>query len=175
MLAVAPPISAGRRRFPQAGVAALVLILVPTVLVAVRDLATWPPSIGLDARNVPVGAAEFIHRTNLPGNFYNDFDDGGYLIYALYPQKRVFQDGRVPYYPESFWREIRDAISQERWETLLERYGVTGAIIKRRPGGMDFSAFVDPGRWDLVYRDDASFVFLRKPGTARKDGLGSRH
>lgn len=85
------------------------------------------------------------------------------MIYALYPQKRMFQDGRVSYYPESFWREIRAAVTKERWEALLERYGVTGASVKRRPGGVDHSAFVDPEGWDLVYRDDVSFVFVRTP------------
>lgn len=162
-LAAIPRLGQGQWRFsrPAAGVL-LLLLLAPTLYYGARDYRTWPPSFGLDDRGVPVGAAAFIREAGLKGDLYNDFDDGGYLIFALYPGRRVFQDGRIPYYPESFWREVGQAANPRSWEALLDRYGATGALIKRRDDGVDFSHFIDASRWSLVFIDGNSCLYLRE-------------
>ncbi len=42
----------------------------------------------------PVQAAEFVSSHKLMGNMYNDFGWGGYLIWRLGPERKVFIDGR---------------------------------------------------------------------------------
>lgn len=43
----------------------------------------------------PVEAAEFIAANDLRGNMYNFYDWGGYLIWRLGPERKVFTDGRI--------------------------------------------------------------------------------
>lgn len=42
----------------------------------------------------PETAVRLIKKTNLKGNIYNSYDWGGYLIWRLYPENKVFIDGR---------------------------------------------------------------------------------
>jgi hypothetical protein len=43
----------------------------------------------------PKKAVQFLKEQNLPGNIFNHYDWGGYLIWK-YPEKKVFIDGRMP-------------------------------------------------------------------------------
>jgi len=43
----------------------------------------------------PSGAAEFILAHHITGPMFNTYEQGGYLIWRLWPQERVFIDGRA--------------------------------------------------------------------------------
>jgi hypothetical protein len=47
----------------------------------------------------PVTGAEFIKENDLKGNIYNPVHWGGYLIWKLFPGKKVFTDGRNLNFP----------------------------------------------------------------------------
>jgi hypothetical protein len=153
-------------KFPEARrllrPAAAALFLAPVLVFGYRDFGIDRPIAGFLKEKFPVGAADFVQRAGLPGEFFNDFGQGGYLIYRLFPGKRVFVDGRVPYYPASFFQEIVDASrSREDFEALLTRYRVNGAIVENKHGG-GTGRLLDPAAWSLVYFDGPSAVYLRR-------------
>lgn len=58
---------------------------------------------------VPQGATkavDFFVTNNLKGPLFNNFDIGSYLEYRLYPQEKVFIDGRPEAYPASFIKNV---------------------------------------------------------------------
>lgn len=128
----------------------------------------------------PAGAADYLLQNHLAGPLFNTWEDGGYLIWRLGPQERVFIDGRA--LSESANRDYREIlynlgsdagqITGPRAE-LLRRYGiqvvvtnmfeyVTGAVY---PLALALAAQTGP-EWQLVYEDSHSLVFLRdaRPG-----------
>ena len=50
--------------------------------------------------------ADFFKRNNIQGPIFNNFDIGGYLIYHLFPQRRVFVDNRPEAFSEEFMQDV---------------------------------------------------------------------
>ncbi|MGH9903912.1 MAG: hypothetical protein ACRD68_19045, partial [Pyrinomonadaceae bacterium] len=83
------------------------LLLVMPVAVCVgkvsRVIASQPAA---EARVNPTAAVDFIMARRPPGPLYNDYTWGGYLIWRLYPEYRVYIDGRADVYGDAFIGEF---------------------------------------------------------------------
>jgi hypothetical protein len=121
----------------------------------------------------PVRAADFIIARNLRGNMYNYYTWGGYLIWRLGPERKVFLDGRN-LNPEVFWEGsmIDNAFAlggRPQWERLFEKYGIAHAVVPLELRGKPFplvgSLTRDP-RWTAVFIGDNSVVFSRRQRAA---------
>ena len=129
---------------------------------------------------VPAGAADFLLRHRITGRLFNSYGFGGYLVWRLWPQQRVFIDGRA--LNESVFADHRRIIYNAgntgggSREELLEKYGVQAIVMP----GFDYTsgapfllapALADPrqSEWKLVYQDAQAFVFLRTPPAGRGD------
>ena len=113
----------------------------------------------------PVRAVEFIKGHRLQGPMLNDFDDGGYLIWAA-PEYPDFIDGRADVFD---WTGVLAEF--ERWitlqsppQTLLDKYHVNFCLLERNSPMAEAMSLL-PG-WKLVYSDNRSAVFQRIPGPA---------
>jgi len=47
----------------------------------------------------------FFKENNLQGPIFNNYDIGGYLIFNLFPQEKVFVDNRPETYSSEFFQE----------------------------------------------------------------------
>ncbi len=117
---------------------------------------------GVSSFPFPAGAAEFIKKEKIAGNIYNNFETGGFLIWALFPDHKVFTDGR--YIDPSFDALYGDAAKNlQKWEMLIGRYGVETALLKYP--ATDTSLLIRElsasSSWKLVYIDLNSAVFMR--------------
>ena len=152
-------------------VAALAALCAVVAFLGVREwrqkALSYPFGWGLNARFLPEAAIGFVQRHGLDGHLYNDFDQGGYLIWRLYPERRVFQDGRVQAYPAEFFQELMGSHGRDAWARRMERYGVDYAVVSRRAysGGIDGGVLFESLGWPLVHLDGNSYVFV-KPGSA---------
>lgn len=84
---------------------------------------------------MPVGAADFILQNDVKGNMFNFSDWGGYLLWRLGPERKVFTDGRF-LYPETYFIEsgVGAAASNNYfglpyWKSVLSGYGVSYIIM----------------------------------------------
>src|SRR6185369_14008851 len=78
----------------------------------------------------PVSAVDFLKDHQLPGPIYNRYGWGGYLIYRLYPQYRVYIDGRADVYGDSFFTETMNVESGfSDWRRTLDRHGIQTVLI----------------------------------------------
>jgi hypothetical protein len=125
--------------------------------------AVW--DIGLDARELPLGAIAFVDANGLRERMYNDFEIGSYLLYdpaGGYPRHRVFVDPRLPAYPPELHALLgRGDLTRADWTAAMDRYGVESALcayagLNRRV------AWWDPAVWALVYRQGDARVFVRR-------------
>jgi MFS family permease len=148
-------------------------------------VATW---------TIPAGAADYLLQHHVTGPVFNTYEQGGYLIWSVWPQQRVFIDGRS--LSESVYRDYNqilfntgsyaDQVAGPR-EELLNRYGVQAVVMNT----MDYVsgalyplaiALANPisTEWELVYDDSQAVIFLRRPppGTpvlSNKPGRVFRH
>jgi len=121
--------------------------------------------IGLDTRELPLGAIAFANDNGLRERMYNDFEIGSYLLFEPvggYPRGRVFVDPRLPAYPPEMHRLLgRSDLSRAEWQAAMDHYGVDSALlayagINRRV------AWWDPARWALVFSGGDARVFVRR-------------
>jgi hypothetical protein len=128
---------------------------------------------GPDGRTLPVGAVDFVLEHDLPDPILNHFDNGGYLLYRMHPERRAFIAGNTSMYPPDFLESYRrnligGALSLEeysrphRFRTALVSHAAleTGGLVRRLAG--------DPA-WSLVFLDSAAAVWVRDAVDGRLD------
>ncbi len=112
-------------------------------------------------------AAEFFKAEKIRGPIFNNYDIGGYLIFHLFPEERVFVDNRPEAYSGDFFREIYAPMQESKatWQRALDRFGFNTIFFFRHdntPAGQKF--LVDRVRdpeWRAVYVDDYSIIMVR--------------
>lgn len=121
-------------------------------LVLVAGAWTNPPArLGWDP--LPRAAQEAI--TACPGNLYNRFDEGGYIIW-LVPQTPVFVDNRQDPYPQDFLeRHIRTEMSGDYREIFAD-HGIECAAL---PVTSATAQSLEADGWTSRYRDAEWLVF----------------
>jgi tetratricopeptide (TPR) repeat protein len=117
----------------------------------------------------PERAARFIRREHLPPNLFNDYNIGGYLTWALWPEYRTSIDNRaVPFGPELFHlhrRLLSEPPGSPLWREQSERLGLNTLVvgISRYEGsaGFPLRRFCESAEWRPVYLDETAAVFVR--------------
>jgi len=129
-------------------------------------LARLSLGFGLEKGNEK--AAEFFLENHLSGPIFNNYDNGGYLIYYLFPKERVFVDNRPEAYPKEFFEKtyIPMQEKEEKWEQENKKYNFNTVFFYRldlTPWGQNFlvSRIKDPS-WAPVYVDDWSIIFVKR-------------
>jgi hypothetical protein len=109
-------------------------------------------------------AVAFIRSAGLQGAVFNSNNLGGYLIWNLYPQVRVFQDSRFQSYPPQHFANIIGAYqSQSEWDKLVA--GVDWAVLTlQRSTPLTGAGRFPPEQWAPVYRDNAVVIVVRRSG-----------
>ena len=137
--------------------------------VRVRQVASRQPET--EAEHFPAAAVAFLQQEHPPGPIMNHYNWGGYFIWKLYPQYRVFMDGRADVYGDAFmtdfgacyyltgdWKKCLDT-SRIRFVRLpTERLPLITAL-RSRP------------EWKQIYADSEAVVSHPKPLTRIRQGV----
>jgi len=122
----------------------------------------------------PAGAAEFLRAHQIRSPMFNTYEYGGYLMWRLWPQERVFIDGRA--LSESVFQDYarilynHDASGGKSAQQLLDQYGVQVLVMN----GFEYvtgnlyllaPSLADPREttWKLVYSDAQAMVLMHDP------------
>ncbi len=126
------------------------------------------PKLSLD---VPIGAkkaVDFVIENNIQGNMLNNYDIGGYLIWRLWPERKVFVDNRPEAYSIDFLQSVYIPMlgNKENWQKYSKEYDFNYIIFELTditPWAQSFLARIskDPN-WPAVYLDERAAVFIKK-------------
>jgi hypothetical protein len=109
----------------------------------------------------PEAAVDWIAENKPEGNVFNAYNWGGYLIWRLYPEYRVYIDGRCDMYEADFLKKYGD-IRQIRsgWQTTLEEEHINWVFIEKE----SYMAEVlkNTPNWQKVYEDDMSIIYINE-------------
>jgi hypothetical protein len=112
------------------------------------------------AKMFPVDAAKFVAEKNYAGPLYNDFNWGGYLIWAL-PEHPVALDGRTNLHGDE--RILRFGRVWSGLPTYRDDLDLNAANLVIAGAEMPLSALLLlDERFELVHKDDVALVFVRK-------------
>jgi hypothetical protein len=154
------PHPSARRFRPIVGWAALVL-LASFVLLRWTDLARSQNVREADL--FPSRAVAFLRTSDQPGTgrLFAYYDWGGYAIWNLYPQYRVFVDGRTDLYGNDLMKQaVETAIRLHKgWQAVLDDWKV-GTVLVPSGSALAQALFLDP-RWSVSYQDTQAVVFAR--------------
>lgn len=145
--------------------------LVLTILMAVytADLSF----VNLDDRSwfgsnlktdIPDKEVEFVKKNKLPGPIFNDYLIGGYLMWKLYPDYKVFIDPRYgPYWKEvgpDYFNLIQN-LNPDNLKKFTDKYPFKTAILHMRERNLIFFLLSSPD-WQLLYFDRTAVVLVHK-------------
>jgi len=122
---------------------------------------------------LPSGAADFLKAHNVATRMFNTYENGGYLVWRLWPTQHDFIDPRG--LSEQAFIDYghilnNDPTPGQSAQEVLRKYGIDVMVM----GGFDrFSgrvyniaaALADPSQkeWKLVQSDEKGVVFMREP------------
>jgi hypothetical protein len=129
-------------------------------------------SYGFSEEKFPVRAVEFMKQEKISGNMFNNDEFGDYIIYAAWPEYKVFFDGRSDMYGEERLREYYDIVwLRPEMEEALDKYNITWVIYNAES---PLSAYLtERDDWHLIYADEVAKIFVQD--TAENSGLIERH
>ncbi len=148
------------------------LIIFSVFLITVR--LTQIDSRPINKLALPVQAADFAAKAGIKGPLFNFYNDGGYLIWRLWPGEKVFIDGRSEVYDEETVNDYK-AITEVKddWQALLEeKYGIDFVIFSYRnvlnyEASKRFAEGLLVENFALIYWDDTALIFVSDTQTNR--------
>src|SRR5688572_5351128 len=121
-----------KRALPRAAMFAVPLLLAGITVYGIARGSTF--QLRAARWRYPDGAARFLLSNRIPGRLFNTYDDGGFLIWRMWPHQQVFIDGRA--LNESLYPDYQRIVRGD--ETLLAKYGIDIILIQ----GFDSSGSV---------------------------------
>lgn len=116
----------------------------------------------------PERATDYIKQANLPSEIFNTYIQGGYLIWKLGPERRVYIDGRaIPYGVQAFALQaemLQNSPDSPVWLAEANHYRINTVILptNRFEGDLGIlNSFCHSSNWRPVYLDRTAGVFVR--------------
>ncbi len=114
------------------------------------------------------GSAQFFKRLNIQGPIFNNYDIGGYLIFHLFSQTKVFVDNRPEVYSVPFFKDVYVPMQEKDdvWKRVDAQYHFNAVFFYRydlTPWGQNLliERVLDP-EWAPVFVDHFTIIFLRR-------------
>ncbi len=109
----------------------------------------------------PYKAVEFIKINNIKGDLLADFTFGSFISYKLYPQNKIFMDGRfVGVYDEMLLPAFSYfQTGRKGWNKLLELYPPDVMLLEK--SSPVYILLEQGNTWKAVYEDSQFIVFVK--------------
>jgi hypothetical protein len=135
------------------------------ILIAVFALVRWTilarNQNAREAEQFPAKAVAFLRSGDYPQRVFVYYDWGGYAIWKLYPEYRVFVDGRADLYGDDLLRQFQTVVQlRTGWRDVLGRWKVE-AVLVPPSCAIAQALFLDP-EWYVAFSDSKAIVLLRR-------------
>lgn len=125
--------------------------------------------------NYPEESVKFIKEQKPEGELLNDYNNGGFLLWSLWPEYRVFIDSRgllyesvLPAYEKALhWGSLKDAGGVPEWKKILSEYKINSILIPpvdiRNTGSFMrlVRRLVEDNEWEIVFMDKEVILFIK--------------
>jgi hypothetical protein len=114
------------------------------------------------ALQFPADAANFLRQSSVPGELFNSYAFGGYLLYSVNDLHKVFIDGRGDLYePAGVFSDYLHVVQiKPGLLSVLRNYDVQACLVERdNPLAVFLAAQAD---WKTVYSDKLSVLLVRQ-------------
>jgi hypothetical protein len=158
-------IPGNRLRKPVTSAQAAINWTMLVLVVALAVVKTWQPlqTTFNEARlqeTLPAGAVAWIEEHQPEGKMFNHYNWGGYLIWHLWPDYRVFVDGRTDLYGNDFLRQyLRVQSVRPGFAQVLEAQDVDWVLVPS--AGALSTQLACRAEWSEAYRDDVAIIWIR--------------
>jgi hypothetical protein len=154
-----------RLALAAAGLASGAVCLAGPVFIHASTVATYPPHRSLSPFRFPEDIVSYVKQHPVEGEMFNDIRYGGYLIWHLYPQKKVLIDGRLVIRSPQFFAEYLAVCDRpELFPFVVKKFNITHAILPSAIFGTYLKLIrylYASGLWHLEYTDGSSVLFVR--------------
>ncbi len=99
----------------------------------------------------PVGAAQRVRDLDLRGNLYNSGDFGGYLAFALAPERKIFQ-----YNHHAVFRDTQYYVDHP---SEFEQWNINYAIVSH---GIERRVLFPQNQWAEIYSEPVGALMIRR-------------
>jgi hypothetical protein len=131
-----------------------------TIAVLIFMLFSGKIEYGFDKKKLPVDAVQFLKKEKIKGNMFNNDEFGDYIIYAAWPEYKVFFDGRSDMYGEERMREYFKIIGiRTGWEDVFKKYNVN--LVIYQPNSALSNYLLERNDWKLIYADKVADIFVK--------------
>ncbi|HVB29285.1 MAG TPA: hypothetical protein VNG91_05675 [Terriglobia bacterium] len=141
-------------------------VLNAALILAVCSALVWylPSQAALHktiAKGYPVQAVRYLRYHPLPGRMFNAYGFGGYLVWAMAPEHKVFIDGRGDVYEQAgVFSDYLDVMSiRPDALAILQSYRINSCLVERDSALAALLGTI-PG-WKRIYEDKLSAIFVR--------------
>lgn len=140
---------------------ALITIIILALILAQSFFQTTINQQSSESENFPKAAVDWMLENKTPGNLLNSYNWGGYLIWRMYPNYRVYIDGRADLYGKEFVTDYMDiSFTKLGWENKLDQSNI--GIVFVESDSMLANAMRQSSVWKISYEDEVGIIFLRK-------------
>ncbi len=154
-----------------AGLVVLVCILLGSIFGittnAFYGAMNSPKTFGLAMPSGAERGVQFIKDNHIQGNVFNNFDIGSYLIWKLYPEQKIFADGRPEAYSVDFWQKIYKPMQADPnvWKIAQDTYHINYIFFAHTDQTEWARAFMnsinkDP-QWVMVYVNESVIIYVK--------------
>jgi hypothetical protein len=112
----------------------------------------------VEAAHFPAGAVAFLKLHPTDGPIFNHYDWGGYLIWKLYPDARVFIDGRADLYGEPLLKQFANTFQlKSDWKQTFHQWHVKTVVVPANSALAE--ALRREAGWTISYEDRQATIF----------------
>ena len=115
-----------------------------------------------DESRYPISAVTFIKEREIQGRIFNSYNWGGYLIWSMYPENKIYIDGRADVFGTDRIRRFVDIYTTKPgWSSALVADNIDYVLIE--PNTYLAYALKDSTNWKCIYEDPVSVFFQYSP------------
>jgi hypothetical protein len=141
--------------------AVLLLTAVSAHWAGMAGVPTNPVRLDLAEERYPTRTMAFIRENRLPPRLFSVYAWGGYELWRLYPEYRMFMDGRTHVYGPDVLKDFLDVVNvAPRWHAVLDKWQVQ-TILALRASPLTETLRAQGG-WRLVFTEREAVVFVRE-------------
>jgi hypothetical protein len=122
----------------------------------------FPKRQGLFSQDAPLEIIDYIRRNDVPDPIFHYFEWGSFFIWNLYPEHKVFGDGRFGIYSHEVLKDYFLVSSgYAHWEEILDHYGISTLILKKGFHDRLIPLVDNSKQWIKVHEDEVGVIYIR--------------